>query len=231
MKYLGSKNRIANEILPIILKNRNDKQYYVEPFVGGGNSIDKVKGKRIGSDSNRYIIALHKAIQKGWKPPKKVSKDEYTQVKNNREKYSDELIGYYATQLVFGSIWFGSFRRDNKGIRNYDLEAYNNVMKQSPNLFDVDFRWCDYKDLIIPDDSIIYCDPPYKGTRPYIGENKINYDEFWNWCREKRKEGHQIFISEYNAPSDFTCLWQKKISSSGNKITKKKLKAIEKLFT
>lgn len=36
MKYLGSKARIAKEILPIILKDRKVGQYYVEPFVGGG---------------------------------------------------------------------------------------------------------------------------------------------------------------------------------------------------
>lgn len=36
MKYMGSKNRIAKEILPIILRDRKPNQWYVEPFVGGG---------------------------------------------------------------------------------------------------------------------------------------------------------------------------------------------------
>lgn len=36
MKYVGSKNRHAKEILPIILKDRKPDQWYVEPFVGGG---------------------------------------------------------------------------------------------------------------------------------------------------------------------------------------------------
>ena len=35
MKYLGSKNKIAKYILPIILKDRTEGQYYVEPFMGG----------------------------------------------------------------------------------------------------------------------------------------------------------------------------------------------------
>ena len=58
MKYLGSKNRIAKNILPIMIKNRKDGQFWVEPFVGGANMIDKVSGNRIGSDSNEYVIAL-----------------------------------------------------------------------------------------------------------------------------------------------------------------------------
>jgi len=48
MKYMGSKSRHAKEILSIILKERKPDQWYVEPFVGGANVIDKVDGKRLG---------------------------------------------------------------------------------------------------------------------------------------------------------------------------------------
>ena len=58
MKYMGSKRRIAKEILPIILKDRQLNQWYVEPFVGGGNLIENVSGPCIGADNNKYIIAL-----------------------------------------------------------------------------------------------------------------------------------------------------------------------------
>ena len=230
MKYLGSKNRIAKHILPIILKDRFDGQYFVEPFVGGANTIDKVKGNRIGADKNVYMIALHQELQNGWLPPKNITKEEYTHLKENKELYKDCEVGYYGTQLVFGSVWFGSYRRDNTGKREYDIESYNNVMKQQPNLIDVDFICCDYQDLKIPPNSLIYCDPPYKGARPYIAENKIIHTDFWQWCRDKVNEGHQVFISEYNAPDDFECIWQKEIVASGNGITDKKLKATEKLF-
>lgn len=50
MKYMGSKARHAKELLPIILANRTEGQWYVEPFVGGANMIDKVNGNRIGAD-------------------------------------------------------------------------------------------------------------------------------------------------------------------------------------
>ena len=229
MKYLGSKNRIAKQILPIMLEGRTNETW-VEPFVGGANMIDKVEGNRIGSDKNRYIISLHKALQNGWKPKKNITKEEYVKLKENREDYEDYEVGYYGTQLVFGSVWFGSYRRDNTEKRDYSFEAYNNVMKQQPKLIGVDFICCDYQDLDIPKNSIIYCDPPYKGSRPYIGENKIIHDEFWEWCRSKVKEGHKVFVSEYNAPNDFKCIWEKEVKSSGNRITDKKLTATEKLF-
>ena len=55
---MGSKNRYAKEILPIILKDRYDGQWYVEPFAGGFNVIDKVKGNRMANDSNYYVAGL-----------------------------------------------------------------------------------------------------------------------------------------------------------------------------
>ena len=55
MVYMGSKNRIAKEILPIILKDRVKGQWYVEPFVGGCNMIDKVGN---GNDNKRLAVYL-----------------------------------------------------------------------------------------------------------------------------------------------------------------------------
>ena len=81
MKYLGSKARIAKEILPIILRNRKENQYYVEPFAGGMNSICEVKGNRIANDINEYLISMWKELIKGWIPDK-IGKDLY--LKNKR---------------------------------------------------------------------------------------------------------------------------------------------------
>ena len=56
---MGGKSRIAKDIVPIIQKciDDNHLEPYIEPFVGGGNIIDKVKcHTRIGNDSNEYLI-------------------------------------------------------------------------------------------------------------------------------------------------------------------------------
>lgn len=66
MVYMGSKNRIAKDLLPIITSSLKENQYYVEPFVGGCNMIDKVKHpNKIGADNNKYLIALLKYVQGG----------------------------------------------------------------------------------------------------------------------------------------------------------------------
>lgn len=43
------------------------------------------------------------------------------------------------------------------------------------------------------------------------------------------QKGHKIFISEYSAPSDFKCIWEREQSSSLTQNTGGK-RAIERLF-
>lgn len=230
MKYMGSKARHAKQILPIILKDRKPDQWYVEPFVGGANVIDKVDGNRFGADSNEYLIALLTAMSKGWLPPEDLTKDEYQSIKLAPDDYPKELVAYAGFQLSYGAVWFGSYRRDNEGKRNYAKEAFRNVAKQQPNLVGVDFVCCNYLYLPVPPKSLIYCDPPYEGTADYKAGGRIDHDQFWQWCRDKKAEGHTIFVSEYNAPDDFVCVWEKQVNSSLTKNTGAK-KATEKLFT
>lgn len=129
MKYMGSKNRIAKYILPIILRDRRPDQYYVEPFVGGANIIDKVTGPRLAGELNKYVLALLQKVAGGWLPPQNVSEGEWTDVKNNKDKYPDHFVAYCGICLSFGSVWFCAYARDAKGNRNYAEESYRNLQK------------------------------------------------------------------------------------------------------
>lgn len=177
MKYMGSKARIAKEILPIMLKGRKMDQYWVEPFVGGGNLIDKVDGPRIGSDIHEYLISMLHAASKGWTPPIDISETQYNRIIRNPETYSPELVGYVGFALSYGGKWNGGWCRDSKGTRDYRKEAYNNAIKQFPNLLGAEFKCCDYKNLDIPEKSIVYCDPPYEGTTSY--KDNFDHPRFW----------------------------------------------------
>ena len=231
MKYMGSKTRIAKHILPIILKNRKENQFYVEPFVGGANIIDKVTGNRIGADLNSFLIAaLEKIRDEPQELPeshKEASREFYYDVKTDKEHYSKWIVGYFGFALSYGGKWFGGYAgKRRNGNRDDIQEAHKNAQKQSSMLRGIDFKHSSYLDLDIPAESIIYCDPPYEGTTGY--KDSFNHNEFWNWCRFMGSNGHTVFVSEYNAPEDFECVWEKEVKCTMS--SKTALNSVEKMF-
>ena len=234
MKYMGSKNRIAKHILPIMLKDRKEGQYWVEPFVGGANMIDKVTGNRIGADFNEYLIKALELIRDNPESiPEVITESEYKAAQS--EKHLTGIVGFIGFAMSFGGKWFGGYRRDKAGtkgcienMKTQTRRSRDNAIKQSKLIQGVKLYSTSYDKLDIPNNSIIYCDPPYEGTTGY--KDKFNHAEFWWWCRDKAKEGHTVFVSEYNAPDDFECVWQQELNVSVAKEGKHK-KAVEKLFT
>jgi len=226
MQYMGSKNKIAKYILPIMLQERKPHQWWVEPFVGGANMIDKVDGNRIGNDNNPFIIALLRAAQNKWVPPVEVSKELYYSVKRNPSNYSAETVGFVGFLCSFGGKWWGGYAH-NKRKDNYAAQGSRAVIKQAPKLKGIKFTCESYLSLKIPPNSLIYCDPPYESTTAgykAVFDNKI----FWQWCRDKFLEGHTVYISEYKAPEDFVCLKEVNFVTILNNNLKSK--RIEKLF-
>lgn len=238
---MGSKARYAKEILPIILKNRKPEQWYIEPFAGGMNMIDKVQGNRIANDISEPLIAMWKAlVYDNWKPPHRISKDEYSHARENKKEYDIVLLGWIGFRCSFSGDYFNggcandypqSRRRKDGTLPNYQQEAINSTAKQVPKLKGVQFKNMNYWELDLPKNSVIYCDPPYEGTTKYVGRNGFNHTLFWDWCRELSKQGHSVWVSEYNAPNDFKCVWEKKATSQlsangksgGSKISTEKL--------
>ncbi|BAO75407.1 DNA adenine methylase [Winogradskyella sp. PG-2] len=207
MKYMGSKARFAKDLLPVILKDRQPNQAYLEPFAGGMNMIDKVDGIRIANDQHQELMAMWQAlIYDNWDPPELVSEEEYKHIKYNPNKYPKHLVGYVGFNS-FGGKWFAGYRRDKEGKRDYWGEHYRNITKQVPKLEGLQLFCKSYLELDIPKNSIIYCDPPYASTTKY--RHGFDHDQFWEWCRQQSKAGHHVFISEYNAPDDFKCIWEK----------------------
>ena len=232
MKYMGSKARHAKELLPIILANRTEGQWYVEPFVGGANMIDKVEGNRIGADCNEYLISFLSALQKGYKPPENMNLQMYEDIRDNKHKYDMATVGCVGFCFTYAAKWFGGFIGNSKDVvcvgRDRMGESYRSVEKARKQVDGVNLLVCKYDELAIPYNSIIYCDPPYKDTTKY--KDSFDHEPFYEWCRQKHKEGHQIFVSEYKMPDDFICVWSKEVNNSLTKDTGSK-KGVEKLFT
>ena len=231
MKYMGSKNRIAKHILPIMLKEMEDKGYttWVEPFVGGGNIIDKVpdKYKRIGADLNEHTIAAMLGIRDFVDMlPSEVSKEYYNSVKGTPAHHVNSWIRF---ECSFGSKLDNGFASNSEG-RNYAEKGKNLALEQSPKIQGVEFICCSYGDLSGVTNTLIYCDPPYQGTTGYK-TGAFDHDKFFAWCREMKAKGNSVFVSEYNVPDDFELVWQGEVKTNFSSTRKVAThNAVEKLF-
>lgn len=243
MKYMGSKSRIAKYIVPIIQGyiNESGSLYYLEPFVGGANVIDKIKCEnKIGSDKNKYLIALLQRVQSGQSLYAEVPKELYDKARtafNNGDtsEFEDWQVGNIGFIASYNGRWFdGGYAKpvyektkNGERYRDYYREAKDNILKQSENLKDIVFQCGDYRELYNPVNMVIYCDPPYQGTKQYANAMTFDYDEFWQTMREWSKN-NIVLISEQNAPDDFECIWEQEVSRSIKASDNKK--ATEKLF-
>lgn len=238
MKYMGSKARIAKYILPIILKERKENQWYVELFSGGLNTICQVQGKRLANDKNRYLIAMWEGLQKGLGRPLIITKELYSQARkeyNNGTnlEFSDFQIGWIGWMGSYNGRFFdGGYSGHcvGKTKRDYIGEQIRNTESQISSIMDVRLFSKDYSEFDFKEPCLIYCDIPYKDTKQYAVSKDFNHNKFWQWCRDMKAKGHTIFVSEYNAPDDFKCVWEKEVANT-IKQNSKGMRATEKLFT
>lgn len=225
MQYFGGKQRIAKDIGAFLSPHQTDK-IFLEPFVGGCNIAPLMHGKRYASDLNKYLIAMYQALQTGWLPPERLTKDEYDYINHNRDE-NWALTGFVGFGCSYSGKWFGGYAK-NGTTRSYCNNAYNSLVKLAPLIQDIHFCCLDYKKLS-PAGCLLYCDPPYAGTTQYTATGDFDFKAFWNTMRIWSKT-NLVFISEYNAPEDFICVWSKETKLDiQNKRNEKELR-IEKLF-
>ena len=205
---MGGKARIAKPISEIINNNSGGDKTFVSLFCGAVNVESKVKGfdRIICNDNHEYLIALLQAVQQGYIPPDNISEEQYKHIRNNKDKYPKELVGFVGFGCSFGGKWFGGYARGKN--HNYCLEAKNFLLRKMETLKQAEFICGDYRNVDIPQGSVIYADPPYSNTTKYSTE-EFNSNEFWEYMRKLAKAGNTVYISEQTAPEDFIYVWEK----------------------
>ena len=216
MVYMGSKDRTAKYLIPIMNKiiKDNNIDYFFDMCVGGGNLSANKKHHLdvkniIGLDNNKYLIALLKEVQKRDIEYFSVTKEEYKHIKENKDEYEQWYVGYVGFLQSFGSNFFGSYVKTNIGGRNTIKERYNNLISQRDSLlkiklFHKDIFEVDYSKL--PKNSLLYFDPPYSNTTEY--HSKFDSEKFWELINNLSKN-FIVLISEFNTPDNYVSIWNK----------------------
>ncbi len=213
--YQGGKKRIAKRIHEVIITieqdimnyKNNKKIDYIEPFVGMASVLYQfaLDDNRdiYASDIHADLIKMWKSLQKGWKPPKKCSRKQYNILKRSPPSPTRAVIGFSA--CFNGNFFQGGFREQKKGV-NVVKTASDNLLKMVPAIKNVIFSGPKSYDTYTPKGSLIYCDPPYKGNNLTSLFKEFNHTNFWNIMR-KWSKNNIVFISEWEAPKDFVCVW------------------------
>lgn len=252
MQYQGGKSRIAKPISEVIInevsrweiknsnldcgsnrereRERESNQTLVSLFCGSCAVEAKLAphfNKVVCNDKHEYLIEMLKGVQNGYELPEQISEEEYKYIRLHKDE-DKVLTGFVGFGCSFGGKFFGGYAR-NKEQTNYALQSKKSLLKDMVQLPNAEFTCLDYRDVEIPNGSIVYADPPYANTTTYQGQ-KFDSEAFWEYIRQISKH-NQVFISEQTAPDDFECIWEKPFTRTLDRNKDNQFKVVEKLFT
>lgn len=215
MNYMGGKFRQGPVIVNYINEVIQPDQWYVEPFCGAlwvPSRLDHPK--MILSDISEALVNLWKFLQANpnFDLPDHVSEEEYTAIKKVRDP-KDWRTAYYGYGLSFGARYFATFVKDEKDetrtpraktLKDSTNRKRNHVFAKGR---EVKIFNKSYKDLDIPPNSVVYCDPPYANReKVHDFDDEFNSEEFWDFVRKLVEEEHIVLVTEFEAPDDFSVL-------------------------
>ena len=185
-------------------KELKDTDPYVAICFSFGNNL---VGYMYNDKIAKYKKALHYAIMfNNWAYFRKLySKEIYTESKELVEGMTDT---HARRMRIMSVIKRHKVKVDVKG-RVVSLESLESLerLERLESLESVKFYSTDYRNVPIPPNSTVYCDIPYKDTGEYKAVGSFDHDAFYEWALSR---DFPVFVSEYNMPDTFTCLYKVK---------------------
>lgn len=202
MQYQGGKSRIAGAIAAKIRELHPTATEIWEPFCGGGAvtlALAKAGFRVHASDNHEDLILMWQALMRGETEPfADVTEAEHKALRHAASSARRGFVGFGAS---FGGGWFNGFGR-----HNYPAQPYHEAQRSIARLasLNITFTLADY--TTVPDDVLVYADPPYAGTTKYKGVPTFDHTVFWQWVRQRNGP---TFVSELTGPDDIAIVWRK----------------------
>lgn len=235
MRYVGGKARLAVAIRDTILAATTDRHTYVEPFVGGGSTFERLAphfDTAVAYDLSPDVIAMWQGVTSGeFMPPMDVSEEEYQRLRNEPPSALRGFVGFAGS---FGGKFFGGYARGKtaKGEpRNYVAEGARAVNRIASAVAQTDttFIHASYDEWVPVPGAVVYCDPPYADTQGY-STGGFDSAQFWRVMDEWVAAGAHVFVSEYTAPDHWGVLLERK-HRQNLALSSDRTATVERLFT
>ena len=237
MRYLGGKKRLGKEISEILalLAPPDTVNGYCEPFCGAlgvmCHMVDKGYKTCKAYDACKDLIMLWKEVKTGtFKFPRSIS--ERTWLKYKNDPNPSAMRAFIGFGCSFGGKWFSTYAQKyvkSEKYRSVISENTNAIEKMIPKIKKIntisvkDYKLHNFKGYLI------YCDPPYTKTTGYRAVNNFDTKEFWDIVR-KLSKNNIVVVSEFSAPKDFKCIWEKKRKVRNTRGKEQMTTLTEKLF-
>lgn len=121
-------------------------------------------------------------------PPPTLSRGKHARLKATRGQAPDPLRAFAGFGCSYRGGYFGGYDPHGAG------PARRAILKKAPLIAGVEFSCLDYREVEIPDRTLIYCDIPYQGTTQY--GVRFDHAAFWEWA-EQTSRSHPVIVSEY----------------------------------
>lgn len=216
MRYVGGKTRLSSWVAGHLVEYGEGCIRYIEPFLGSAAVMSRMAPKvreSIGSDLHPDLILMWTALQSGWLPPDKITREEYEVLRNAEPSALRGLVGFGAS---YGGRWFASFveRSWNKYHEKWERDFFEVARESSLRNAAVMARnstriiHCPYWEHSPKTGDLVYCDPPYQATQGY-STGDFDHERFWETVRIWSRNGAKVLVSESRCPSDFSVLAEK----------------------
>lgn len=227
MRYLGGKSRIKRNIAEYINANSDHNQPLISLFCGSC-AVESLLDfdKKILNDLHPHLIAMWRDLQDGRDFPDIITANDYLEIKAHQNDDMG-LAGFVGFGCSYGGKWWGGLARERRG-DDFCKTPKASLMKDFEGVKTATFLCGDYREVEIPDNAVVYSDPPYKNATGYA-TGAFNTEEFWEYMRKISKNAN-VFISEESAPEDFSCVWEKSLRRQLDNQGGNTFMRIEKLF-
>jgi DNA adenine methylase len=204
--YLGGKTRLAKRIVDTLPIDAVDDIW--EPFMGGGSITGELSkrlrhGQRLfASDAFVPLIAMWTAAVGGFDFPECVTEVEYREARLLPDTHP--LKAFIGFGCSFGGRYYEGYARNSHSnycslSKKHNAKTIGSFARSNGS---VSVRLRDFLQVApcaTERKLLIYCDPPYAGTTRY-STGTFDHDRFWSLCREWRRKGALVYVSEFSAP-------------------------------
>ena len=187
---------------------------YCEPFCGMMGVYKEMAPmlpssyKQLAGDRNPYVVKLWKALVRGWNPPTCCSREKFYRLKKKGGSSLETIFLGHAAALR--ACYLTTYRDEGHHRIAQQAEACKVAAEKLKKVRFSEGEYLQYSDLI---GHVIYCDPPYRGTKHhyFVGgtnRSKFDHDAFDEWCR-RMSEKNLVLVSEFTQPPGSTRVWSK----------------------